>query len=584
MSSKPISQHPVRRQTRIVLCLAALGVIGASAAAQAQSPDYPRPQESAGSWTRMLAVDLTARELGLPAGSSAPRLARAALERNARRLGLRDSLASLRLEGRLRLPAADGARALEQLRFQQSAGPLRVVWSQIDVMVAAGRVGSISATVVPVEAGPAAGERRVSRKRALAIALQAVPGAEKALRPLPAAYAGAPSTERAGEPRLARRVWVVEVQPASGSEEGVEEGNPTDLCIVVDAETGKVIGRWPGMADRPDSGPDARGAGSDPLNGAAALRDPRDGPASVLNVFNGTDGTNDFSDPQFHYANFTTTGATRVSANWPSYQQARRPGATPTDATEAIAMEAISANAANVARTICVVRGYCGSTGGFQPGADSFLLPWSVIGNVPGTRSSVSPFSFNVSISQDDVMRGNGDPNVPANDVVAHEFGHLMDYVYAGDRFVGPDRTTDEVQEALADMFAYEYDRFDATFAEETGSGTSRNWADPAAERLLGQAYPAHMDDYDPTPPVDAPHFNSTILSHAYYLLVQRIGHGGPGACSTTCPSSSPRGRPSWRSGTHSSTPPASSTHSTTRATPTTIPRSGRAPSWPSTR
>jgi hypothetical protein len=36
----------------------------------------------------------------------------------------------------------------------------------------------------------------------------------------------------------------------------------------------------------------------------------------------------------------------------------------------------------------------------------------------------------------------------------------------------------------------------------------------------------AHMDDYDTTPFPDnpPPHFNSTILSHAYYLFVQRVG------------------------------------------------------------
>ena len=38
------------------------------------------------------------------------------------------------------------------------------------------------------------------------------------------------------------------------------------------------------------------------------------------------------------------------------------------------------------------------------------------------------------------------------------------------------------------------------------------------------------MRDYDPTPPLDnagepIEHFNSTILSHAYYEYVKRIGH-----------------------------------------------------------
>ena len=42
------------------------------------------------------------------------------------------------------------------------------------------------------------------------------------------------------------------------------------------------------------------------------------------------------------------------------------------------------------------------------------------------------------------------------------------------------------------------------------------------------------MRDYDPTPPLDdegepIEHFNSTILSHAYYEYVKRIGHAKAG-------------------------------------------------------
>jgi Zn-dependent metalloprotease len=74
-------------------------------------------------------------------------------------------------------------------------------------------------------------------------------------------------------------------------------------------------------------------------------------------------------------------------------------------------------------------------------------------------------------------------------------------------------------------MFAYDYDRADATIGEDRPIGPGRNWANPNAIMRDGQPYPDHMSEYDPTPPDDSPHFNSTILSHAYYLFVQRVGH-----------------------------------------------------------
>jgi hypothetical protein len=50
---------------------------------------------------------------------------------------------------------------LRQLRFQQTAGGLRVLWSQIDVAIVGGRVSSIDATVVPVADRAPAGKRRM---------------------------------------------------------------------------------------------------------------------------------------------------------------------------------------------------------------------------------------------------------------------------------------------------------------------------------------------------------------------------------------------------------------------------------------
>ncbi len=523
VSIRKLTQRRFRADAKATLAVAAVVGLLAAPSSEAAGSDEARGGEPVNRWTRTLAVDVSAHELGLPAGAPPQRLARSALRSAAGRLGLSGSISSLRLDRRQRTPAADGGRPLEQLRFQQTAGALRVVWSQIDVTVVARRVSSISATVVPVRSGKPAGERRVSRKQALGIALRAVPGAEEALRPLPAAYAGSPTTERRVDGERPRRVWVVEVQPPAAGEEA-----PAGLCIAVDAGSGKVIGRWPGMADRPDRGPNARGTDIGPPPSVAA-RDARDNAAYMLMTRDGTGQVDPEPGPLAPYAVFVTPDDPRTSV-WPSYLASRVAGVQPT-----AAMDAVSANAANVARTICVVRGWCGREGGFQPDA-TVVLPWLVIGNTTGT-SHAERDSLDVALDEDSVMLGNGDPNVPANDIVAHEFGHVMDWVYAGDRFVGGFNTQGfEVEEALADMFAYEYDRADALIGEDAGS-PAINMADPGAIEFAFQPYPAHYDDYDSTPPLGDHHFNGTILSHAYYLFVQAVGHDKAGRVLHNVPS-----------------------------------------------
>jgi Zn-dependent metalloprotease len=74
--------------------------------------------------------------------------------------------------------------------------------------------------------------------------------------------------------------------------------------------------------------------------------------------------------------------------------------------------------------------------------------------------------------------------------------------------------------EALADMFAYDYDRGDTTLGEETTViRVKRDWANPASG-----GNPAHMSGYVTTPGRTV-HHNATILSHAYYLFVLSVGH-----------------------------------------------------------
>src|SRR5580765_5235361 len=76
-----------------VAALAALAVHPSDASADATKP-----------WTRTLQLRLTPQRLGLPAHASARRLARAALHRSARRLGLSRPLADVRLVRDLHTP------------------------------------------------------------------------------------------------------------------------------------------------------------------------------------------------------------------------------------------------------------------------------------------------------------------------------------------------------------------------------------------------------------------------------------------------------------------------------------------------
>jgi Zn-dependent metalloprotease len=145
-----------------------------------------------------------------------------------------------------------------------------------------------------------------------------------------------------------------------------------------------------------------------------------------------------------------------------------------------------------------------------------------VHGNASTTNAIRSSLSVNIDNTAHVPING-------FNDIMAHEFGHVRDWVYAGDRQVS--FTGQEVEEGLADMFAYDYDRTDATLGEDALGGARVDWAEPDNITYSGQGQPDHMDGYDETPPGkftgQSPdeHFNSTILSHGYHLFVQRVGH-----------------------------------------------------------
>jgi hypothetical protein len=471
-----------------VVLVAALAPAAAQAA-DAASGERARPSgEAANPWTKRVTVGLSARELGLSGQVPPRRLARVAIQRFAERLGLRRSLAGVRFARQLRAPSGpDGAAELRLLRFQQTVGGVRVVWSQIDVTIAAGEVSSIAATVVPVS-DELSGERRVSRKRALAIARRDVDGAEDALRPMAVAHAGTPTTRHA-RPRTARLAWVVETTPAS--ELGKE--SPDGLCIVVDATTGKVLARWKGSAARPGAGP-AR---------AAAL-------TTLIRVWEskGEAGTSTEA-----YAIWRTVGDPFNVFGWP------QPGAALYLTARTPLMDKVTENARRVHEYFCVIRFFCGRDGGFDGSFDV----QDVVGNVPGDRSFARRDALDVYLHQVHVT-----PEDVPNDIMAHEHGHIMDWVHAGDRLVTDEGK--EVEEALADMFAYDFDPEDPTLGEDTAFGANQNWADPGSgASSRGGRYPALMREYKCPPSASDPYHNSMILSHAYYLFEQKVGHFAAG-------------------------------------------------------
>ena len=419
--SQPLAQG-VRKAGRLgrvaALALAAVAVItGTAYGAEATGGGPAKDSTRAAGWTRALNVDLSARDLSLPASASARRLAKAALTRTARRLGVPRSLRGVRVAGTRHVPVGPrGARELDLMRFQQTVRGVRVLWSQIDIAVASGRVSSIAATVVPVTGKRLTGERRVSRTRALRIARRAVAGPEQALQPLPVAYAGKPTTSRDAKARAPRRAWVVETTPASAR----DAETSTPLCVVVDAETGKVLARWWGIADRPDRGPQARGAltasagRNGRLGGAAARAAQTDRGNGMLNVRDGSG----------LYASFVVDGDPHRGVNWPAFTDSAPWNKACIDSSAPLpcvnyrgaytdVMDAVATNARNVAFTICAVRDYCGKVGGLVGDTDRFHLAWQVIGNAEASVARRRQHSQSGDRSR---QRDGRDPTLPHHD------------------------------------------------------------------------------------------------------------------------------------------------------------------------
>jgi hypothetical protein len=425
-------------------------------------------------WSVSVDRSITAGQLGLPADASARALGRAAIERSLSRLVGRRRLGSLRFAGEP-LPPGRGGRRTHGLRFRQRIGGLRVLYSQLGATVAPGRVRSVAGTVVPLNTMKLAGVRRISAGRAQEIARRVVPAAVRARRAELVAYAGEPA-----KPRSPRRAYVVEVMPAAtGSDD-----SPAAICVVVDATTGKVLKRWRGFAARPRKRN---------VTGQSALA------AAKTVLIQLVDAKGAVADVTPNYRDVYTMGDPRSFGLDSPLQQ-------DTFGTLSPPFFTVNSWVNAVTQFFCVTREYCGRDSGLDGSYNRhfYTVNWG------GSASRYVHAGERIYIDVDSTTQPQ---------VIAHEQGHSIDFHFRDD-FVATFEG-DEVEEALAEMFAYDFER-DRILTGATGPRVSSVLADPSDFAL-----PERYTDYSCTSTDE--HRNGYILAHAYWRFVQRVGHNVAG-------------------------------------------------------
>ena len=282
--------------------------------------------------------------------------------------------------------------------------------------------------------------------------------------------------------------------------------------MVIDAQTGEVLDVWEGVAARPVSprktAPAARAAQAVESN-LFKIRDANFLPGGIgsTSFVIATTGNpfNYGEDVEFFSAHAFPAGA----------------GILPDAGKLSIDMQFVP-------KHMCLVRGFCGRDGGFDGTFNQFSITVRTPAqtkppkNGRGTRYEHS----DQRVYMETTTAG-------SSDILAHELGHLMDLTYGGDRVQG--LGTNEVEEALADMYAYDFDRNNATLGEtQPGGGFTGspriNWANPRTimNTTEKEPYPAHARQFKCNR--TDPHFNGTIDSHAYFRFVQKVGHDHAGA------------------------------------------------------
>jgi hypothetical protein len=478
-------------------------VITPAVAAAAEDPPPPKS-----AWSFHVNTALNARKLGLRSDATPAQLARAAVKRSASRFGV-----SAGRLGTLQTVADPGARGGVSLR--QSLGGLRVVFSQLHVVVRDGTVRGIGGTVMPVRSDRLAGRVRISARRAQAIARKRVAGPDTATSARLVAFAGDP-----GHPRAPRRAYVVAVDPTDTSS---TSDSPTPVCVVVDAASGKVLDTWKGTIVLGEPKRRARGAG--PVAGAAQSSQ------KVLAQYEDAKGRTSDSTSAFtsNIWDLTVNAPVGVGGNHYDNNAFFNRQGSPTDLATFIDSvphtngtvgnrayrfrEAIDLST-DAARFFCTDTrfAWCGRNGqrdfGLGPGYRRWFFTINWTG--PTSQSLFSQQRIYIARGPQSI-----DPEIPA-----HEIGHIVDFfVRAGDF----DDTTEgnEVEEAIAEMFDLSY-RNDAPLPDGAGGcPVGAMMRGGSGCTIGGLAMPSNYAGYrcDTTDE----HLNGYILGRAFHLIREAI-------------------------------------------------------------
>ena len=473
----------------------ALAGIATAAAFTAPIAAQAADRDSHATWSAHITLNRDATQLGLRAGSQRAALAVAGARRAAAKLGMtRTELGRLQ-----RLPRRPGG-APSVTHLRQTVGGLRVLWSQFDVLTDGPKVSSVAGTLVPLRMHKLTGAVKLRGARAVKIARERIVGPDTAGKPQLVAYAGDPA-----HPRAPRRAYVVAVDPATTK---AGDDSPMPLCVVIDAQTGRVLKVWKGSIAVASRG---RGAQAHASAGSTVLAQYEDarGRTSTSSSALGNDVydlfTND--DPFAHYDEnggfFTTHGA-------PAALGATMPGG------ETWTMRNPIDGTTNVARMFCRVSvlAWCGRNGarvGLAPGYHRwfFTINWA------------GPVSKFLS-SQERIYISRGSASFD-EEVHSHEMGHEIDY-FSRDDYDDTDEG-DEVKEALAEMFSFTYygfreapGNFCSVSEYLSGSKTCAlgNQTTGATE-IVPHKYAGYGCTYDS-------HTNGYILGRAFFTIVQKIG------------------------------------------------------------
>jgi hypothetical protein len=463
-------------------------VAGATLAplAHAQDSDERSP------WSARVTLDLPAAQLGVSDQAPRATLARAGARRAAAQLGVgRAELGELRT-----VPSRRGdAAGITQLR--QTVGGLRVLWSQLDVLTADGKVAAVTGTIVPLKKAKLTGAARVSPSRAVAIARKRIAGRDTAGAAQLVAYAGDPD-----RPRAPRRAYVVAVDPVR---ERSGEDSPSAKCVVVDARSGRVIAVWDGtVAPAPERGRAvARSA-----QASTVLAQYEDGKGRTSEVLG-----NDVWDLHTPGEPFSTydNGAFFKKIGNPTKLDGILPG-PPT-----WRMRAPIDGTTNVARFFCRQSPmfWCGRNGGRPGTLGPGYRRWFFTVNWTGTSQFLS--------SQERVYLGRGYSSFDEA-VHAHEIGHVIDF-FSRDDFQSTVEGS-EVKEAIAEMFSFVYYKYRA--AKEPGTCSVEQFLRGDVTCALRDEngntanVPHQYSGYNCSTPDE--HVNGYILGRAFLTIVETIG------------------------------------------------------------